>query len=243
MVMTKEKTMPPGFPGNQVHHPMVSTEKTVWPSRPARFTMPAITGWVLFIMLLMPGILFSAVPDMPRNLRVESCVDPLGIDNPRPRFGWILQDPDRGEVQSAYQLIVASSSSGITEDNGDLWDSGKVASHRQNAVTYSGRPLQSQTPYGWKVRVWDREGNVSPRSAPATFETALLEASDWTAHWMGGDFNRYRREFKLPSGTITSLKIRCFGQDFTGTVYVDNLVLASANDGATTPAVDNEHPE
>ena len=39
----------------------------------------------------------------------EYAVDPLGIDQARPRFTWILESDRRGQVQAAYQVLVASS--------------------------------------------------------------------------------------------------------------------------------------
>ena len=42
----------------------------------------------------------------PTNLRCEYQVNPLGIDEPRPRLSWILESPQRRQVQTAYQVLV-----------------------------------------------------------------------------------------------------------------------------------------
>ena len=42
------------------------------------------------------------------NLRCESLVDPLGIDVAQPRLGWQLRSQQRGQRQTAYQVLVAS---------------------------------------------------------------------------------------------------------------------------------------
>ena len=48
-----------------------------------------------------------------------------------------------------------------------------------------GQPLPSRQPAAWQVRVWDASGEVSAWSAPAGFETGLLQQSDWgSAKWI-----------------------------------------------------------
>jgi alpha-L-rhamnosidase len=120
----------------------------------------------------------------PVNLRCEYAVNPLGIDTPNPRFSWLLESTLRGQVQSAYQILVASSEAKLKSNVGDLWDSGKVASDQNIHVIYSGTALNSRQRLYWKVRVWDRDGEQSTNSAPAFFETGLLHPSDWRAKWI-----------------------------------------------------------
>ena len=62
------------------------------------------------------------------NLRCEYRTEPLGIDVPRPRLSWWIESDRRGLRQMAYQVVVASSSELLATDEGDLWNSGKVAS-------------------------------------------------------------------------------------------------------------------
>ncbi len=38
----------------------------------------------------------------PLELKCEYAVDPLGIDVVQPRFSWILESSQRGEMQTAY---------------------------------------------------------------------------------------------------------------------------------------------
>lgn len=45
----------------------------------------------------------------PTTLQVDNLTNPLGIDDPAPRFSWQLQDPTPGAGQSAYQVQIASS--------------------------------------------------------------------------------------------------------------------------------------
>ena len=43
----------------------------------------------------------------PNDLRCEYAANPLGIGTSRPRLGWKLDHPERGQVQTAYQIIAA----------------------------------------------------------------------------------------------------------------------------------------
>ncbi len=117
------------------------------------------------------------------RLRCEYLENPFGIDTPFPRLSWELQSNRRGEKQSAYQIIASSEKNGCA----DLWDSGKQISKQSQHVKYGGQTLNSRQKVFWKVRVWDKEGRVSPWSGTAVFETALLNNDDWKAKWIGGD--------------------------------------------------------
>lgn len=61
----------------------------------------------------------------PLGLTCEYAVNPLGLDVVKPRFSWILESDERGQMQSAYQILVASSEEKLNADAGDKWDSGE----------------------------------------------------------------------------------------------------------------------
>ena len=119
------------------------------------------------------------------NLRCEYLTNPLGIDVRAPRLSWILQSDQRGEKQTAYQVLVASTPELLARDIGDGWDSGKVASDRSIQVAYTGKSLTSRTACFWKVRIWDKAGEVSSWSLPASWSMGLLQPDDWQAKWIG----------------------------------------------------------
>ncbi len=121
------------------------------------------------------------------NLRCEYLVNPPAIDAPAPRLSWVLTSAQRGVMQAAYQVLVASSHDALAKDMGDLWDSGKVTSDRSIQVEYQGTPLVSRMRCHWKVRVWDQKGGVSAWSTPAFWAMGLLAPADWQAHWIGYD--------------------------------------------------------
>ena len=118
------------------------------------------------------------------GLRCESQRNPLGIDERQPRLSWVFASGERDQVQSAYQVLVASTREALDRGQADMWDSGRTAGPQPVEVVYDGRPLASRTPYHWKVRVWDRQGRPSPWSAPAVFETAFLDPAEWAARWV-----------------------------------------------------------
>ena len=121
------------------------------------------------------------------NLRCEYLRDPLGIDIVRPRLSWIVESSDRGQRQTAYRILVASSRQLLDRDQGDLWDSGRVASNQTAHVEYAGRTLDSGMQCFWKVRAWDRDGRPSAWSVSSRWTMGLMKPEDWKAQWIAGD--------------------------------------------------------
>ncbi|MGB9625060.1 MAG: alpha-L-rhamnosidase N-terminal domain-containing protein, partial [Phycisphaerae bacterium] len=127
----------------------------------------------------------TATADLtPTRLRCEYAVNPLGIDEARPQLSWAVESRHRGQVQTAYQILVAMTQDALQADRGDLWDSGKVSSSQTVGVPYAGKRLQSGMRVHWKVRVWDKDGNASDWSPPAWWEMGLLEPGDWQGSWI-----------------------------------------------------------
>ena len=124
-------------------------------------------------------------PRSPKNLRCEYQAAPLGIDVLKPSLSWIVNDSRRGAVQTAYQVLIAGSKENLQQEQGDMWDSGKIESDQSIHVPYSGKALESGKRYFWKVRTWDSEGQTSPYSATAWWEMGLLNPEDWQAQWVG----------------------------------------------------------
>ncbi|MFE6489037.1 alpha-L-rhamnosidase N-terminal domain-containing protein, partial [Streptomyces sp. NPDC057757] len=113
---------------------------------------------------------------------VEYVQHPLGLDSRRPRLSWPMASDSPGVRQSAYQIRVASSESGLSHP--DVWDSGRVMSGESVLVPYAGPQLKPRTRYFWSVRVWDTSGGVSGWSTPSWWETGLMDASQWSAQWV-----------------------------------------------------------
>ena len=119
------------------------------------------------------------------ELSCEYATNPLGVDTPRPRFGWLLQSEQRAQLQSAYRVLVATSEKQLQANVGDKWDSGKVNSDQSVNVDYQGKALTSGETCYWKVRVWDKQGQLSTWSKPSSFEMGLMKKSDWKGQWIG----------------------------------------------------------
>ena len=140
------------------------------------------------------------------KLTCEYAVNPLGVDTARPRFGWIVPCERRGQMQSAYRILVASRSDLLETGSADKWDSGKVVANQSVNVPYEGAPLRSGERCFWKVRVWHEGADQYADSPAATFEMGLLTAGDREGQWIGAAATisspLLRKEFSLP-GTIT----------------------------------------
>ncbi len=119
----------------------------------------------------------------PIQLSTEYAESPLGIGTERPRLGWQLEGTERGQAQSAYHVLCASSREALDRQQGDMWDSGRVASADSCQVRYGGRELYSGETVFWKVRVWDNEGMASDWSSCARWEMGMLRGQ--AGRWIG----------------------------------------------------------
>ncbi len=134
----------------------------------------------------------------PAYLRCEYLVDPLGIDEPAPRLSWVVESGERGQRQTAYRLLVASSEKLLRRGQGDLWDTGKAASDETICAVYQGQPLVSHQRCYWMVKVWDKDGRESTWSKPAIWSMGLLQPGDWKADWIGHDSPRQTTAAQAP---------------------------------------------
>jgi alpha-L-rhamnosidase len=119
------------------------------------------------------------------GLTVDAMEEPLGIDDAHPRLAWRLESAQRGVMQTAYRVLVASRPDRLGEAAADIWDSKDVAASDPFAI-YAGPPLQPRTRYYWSVRVATTGAGASVWSSPGWFETALLSAADWKGAWIAG---------------------------------------------------------
>jgi alpha-L-rhamnosidase len=127
----------------------------------------------------------SGKPSAPVGLLVNGVSNPLAIQRDATRFTWMSKDTDRGERQTAYQIVVCQNpASGLV-----FWDSGKVDSDQSASVEYTGNALPATTRFWWKVRTWDQTGKAGPYSTPAHFDTGLNN-DEWKAQYIwDGTFN------------------------------------------------------
>ncbi|HOS74690.1 MAG TPA: alpha-L-rhamnosidase N-terminal domain-containing protein, partial [Verrucomicrobiota bacterium] len=147
--------------------------------------------WVAGAAAAGPGL-------TPAQLRCEYRTNPLGIDELRPRLSWVVESGERGQRQTAYQVLVASDETRLRKGRGDLWDSGKVAGGETTGVVYSGKPLGSRQLCFWKVKVWDKDGRASDWSQPAQWSMGLLKDKDWQAQYISFRDTSPVHKFKEP---------------------------------------------
>jgi alpha-L-rhamnosidase len=134
-----------------------------------------------FLYLLTLAVQADCLVEHPQCNYVEN---PVGIDDPRPSLSWIISSQGRGEKQTAYQVVVASSPELLSANKGDLWDSGKVMSEQSIYIPYAGVPLLSRMRCFWQVRVWGKDGQASAWSTTGSWTMGLLKPEDWTARWI-----------------------------------------------------------
>ncbi len=217
------------------------------------------------------------------NLSCEYRDNPLGIDVPKPRLSWVIGDVKseisnpkleiprgqeseardqrsgvRGQVQSAYQVLVATTPELLAKDQGDLWDSGKVESGQSNQIEYAGKALDSRRVCHWKVRVWlahqgitgnkqaktdngqqttDNSSDTQPSawSTPAAWSMGLLKPEDWQAKWVkppGSESSPWlRKEYSLagkPGPATAFVNVKGYYELYVNGKKVGDDVLAPA---------------
>ena len=138
-------------------------------------------------LVLCLGMQTSAAILRPVNLRCEYRTNPLGIGIDYPRLSWVLQSDQpavRGQTQSAYQILVATSRDLLNQERGDLWDSKKVQSDETTQIVYAGKSLAPNQFAYWTVRTWNKSGEPSKWSEPAMWSFAI-RGNDWKAKWIG----------------------------------------------------------
>lgn len=148
---------------------------------------PLLVSFALFAATLSGSLPALAATAAVGGLRCEFLGNPQGIDTSQPRLNWVLNTSARGQKQTAYQVLVASTRANLQPGSADLWDTGKVASDTSIHVRYTGKPLASRQQCFWKVRIWDKDGKASAWSAPASWTMGLLQADDWQGQWIGKD--------------------------------------------------------
>lgn len=141
---------------------------------------------LLFLFLLAFPLLLDAAAVTVTGLRTEQMTNPMGLDTATPRLSWQLESSRKNVMQTAYQILVASSPELLAQDKGDLWDSGKVQSDASQWITYQGMPLKSNRRAYWKVRSYTTEGETG-WSTPAHWSIGLLKEAHWQGRWIGMD--------------------------------------------------------
>ena len=120
------------------------------------------------------------------RLRCEYLVNPLGIDETRPRLSWNIESDRRGARQTAWRVRVASSA--------EFWPGARLTCGTAAAWKTTARCISSTTGSRWSL-AWPVTGRCrsgtsrggppypSRRSGPWD----CWRPSDWQAHWIAAD--------------------------------------------------------
>ena len=122
---------------------------------------------------------------VPRALKCDFKVNPIGVGSVRPLLGWQLAEDRTGAGQTAWRVQVREEAGSWSAP---LWDSGRVETEAQ-ATAYAGAGLQSNATYQWRVMVWDEAGEPGPWSEAARWRQGLTPG-DWRGAWIGDDEGR-----------------------------------------------------
>jgi len=173
-----------------------------------------LTAVTLFSFTKRGEVLFSAT-----RLRCEMLTDPEGIDVVQPRLSWEIIGYTRGEHQTSYHILVASSLENIDADKGDMWDSGVIKSDQTSQVIYGGKGLQSGRAYYWKVKVSTNKTDLA-WSNVAKWSMGLLKPTNWQAKWIG-----YDKAFAWDSvSKFSRLSARYLRKEFKSTQTIKRAV-------------------
>ncbi|WP_443939412.1 family 78 glycoside hydrolase catalytic domain [Pedobacter sp. MW01-1-1] len=161
-----------------------------------------------------------------KNTTCETLVNPMGIDIVNPRFAWNMVSDKRNVLQTAYHILVASSADKLKNNEGDLWDSGKIDADKSILISYAGKELKSRMHCFWKVKVWTNVGE-SAWSENNFFSMGLLNYKDWPKGWIGFD-----RAFPWDNMTTDSrLSARYYRKEFQSSKEIKYATVSIAGLG------------
>ncbi|WP_147676482.1 glycoside hydrolase family 78 protein [Algibacter pacificus] len=119
------------------------------------------------------------------DLKCKYLSNPERIDMQHSHFFWKMKSDEKGQGQTAYQLLVATSQENLDKNIGDVFDSKKVKRASSIQIMYQGQALEPASSYFWKVRGWDVRKAISEWRKPVYFSTDLFSKEDWkSAQWI-----------------------------------------------------------
>jgi hypothetical protein len=153
----------------------------------------------------------------PSGLMVEFIRQPAGVPvlDLMPEFSWIV--PSEAGIQTAYQILIASSAEKINNDIGDICDSRKIISNKSSEIEIKSASLNRGKTYSWKVRIWNEKADPGAWSEVQTFKTGAPAGYETTR-------NRFIEKLISPSDFYVSGEesyFADFGKDAFGTMVLD----------------------
>ncbi|MBC6112741.1 family 78 glycoside hydrolase catalytic domain [Pedobacter fastidiosus] len=139
------------------------------------------------------------------NLKTEYLQNPIGIDNPTPRFTWQMQDSKNGAKQTSFRILVDTDSIALTKADGKLWNTGWLKSDKQ-LITYSGQLLKPFTKYFWRIELSDGNKKKSNQAFISSFETGMMNMKNWQGSWISDNENPKLKPAPYFRNTFTTNK-------------------------------------
>ena len=169
------------------------------------FSIPKIILIAAFLSLpatlAIPSVRAAEGPLAPVNLRCEYLKNPVGIDVRQPRFAWVLRHTQRAQMQSAYQVLVASSPELLSPEQGRP---GGTAARPHPTIRRkwftAASPWRAITPTGGKSGTGIRTGTPATTATRRVSTWRCFPPSEWKGKWIGGA-NMLRKEITL-SGKV-----------------------------------------
>ncbi len=115
------------------------------------------------------------------SIRAEQRDDALGVASASPRLSWKVSTEVEGWLQRAYELEL--------DRGGQTFATGVVESRDSVLLRWPFDPLNSRERVYIRVRAHDCSGLMTRWSDPLAIEAGLLEARDWTAQFIGPDWD------------------------------------------------------
>ena len=153
----------------------------------------------------------------------ETLKNPLGIDNPKPRFSWRMEGAVVCSPQQKYQIRV------YDKDN-CVWDSGVRFDCKSIAVLYEGKALKSFTSYRYEVACTLVNG--AHYIAEGCFETAILSENEWKGCFLAYPKYQKRQSPVFVSEMKLNGKIKCCRAYFCGLGYGELYINGHKTDNS-----------
>ncbi len=138
------------------------------------------------------------------DVRIEHLRQALGLGTAQPRLSWIIEAESQGWLQTGYEIEAYDA------DGNQRGQTGKVKSDQSVLVAWPFAPLASRERLTVRVRVWDKNDDVSVWSNAVSLEAGLLSISDWSARLISPTWDEdtsksnpspyLRHEFELREG-------------------------------------------
>ena len=128
----------------------------------------------------------------------------VAVTDAAPGLSWCFKAGLPGDFQTAYQIQAATSTERFKKGVPDLWDTGKIVSGQSLYVAYAGQPLPAGKNVFWRVRVWDRKGQLGEWSQTVAFLTAETLGKDTALRYPLDE------EHVRPVRLVTNLQGRVF---------------------------------